>query len=539
MTLFVLDKVIHCSVKENFPEGMASYVECPLCSKKFPEDKVAAHAGACGLASSPRPKRKASEDSSLDSPVLNQKKVAPLFFTKKVKMDIQQQSLQGENENTSRTESLGNQANKQTSDMDNKENHSKKEVQVSTRDLITLKPSSAVPLAERLRPRCMTEYQGQKAALNPQLQILLASPNLPSIVLWGPPGCGKTSLVNIIAENNKGRARFVKMSACTCGVAEVREVVKQAKNEMNMFKRKTILFMDEVHRFNKSQQDSFLPHIEAGVITFIGATTENPSFSLNAALLSRCRVVALEKLSKEEVTKIIHRALEESGDCIHLHEEVVGFLATIVDGDARCALNNLEAVLETAKKDDVKSVELERAKEIVQRATIKYDRAGDAHYAMASALQKSIRGSCDNAALYWLGRMLKGGEDPAFIARRLVRCASEDIGLADPSALPLAVAAMQGSQLLGKPECDVLLAQAAVHLARAPKSHKVYHALSRVYQEIDGAGAQPNVPLHLRNATSGTTRELGWGRGYTSDLNKVQAMEYLPENLIGTNFFEE
>jgi len=521
---------------------MASYVECPLCSKKFPEDKVAAHAGVCGLTSSPRPKRKTPEDSTLDSPGLNQKKVAPLFVTKKVKVDIQQQSLQGVNENTliARTESLGNQANKQKSGKDNKENDSKREVQITNKDQITLKPStSAIPLAERLRPRCMTEYHGQKAALNPQLQILLASPNLPSIVLWGPPGCGKTSLVNIIAENNKGRARFVKMSACTCGVAEVREVVKQAKNEMNMFKRKTILFMDEVHRFNKSQQDSFLPHIEAGVITFIGATTENPSFSLNAALLSRCRVVALQKLPKEEVTKIIHRALKESGDGIHLDEEVVGFLATIVDGDARCALNNLEAVLETAKKDDVKSVELERAKEIVQRATIKYDRAGDAHYAMASALQKSIRGSCDNAALYWLGRMLKGGEDPAFIARRLVRCASEDIGLADPSALPLAVAAMQGSHLLGKPECDVLLAQAAVHLARAPKSHEVYHALSRVYQEIDGAGTQPNVPLHLRNATSSTTRELGWGKGYTSDLNKVQSIEYLPENLIGNNFFGE
>lgn len=214
------------------------------------------------------------------------------------------------------------------------------------------------------------------------------------------------------------------------------------------------------------------------------------------------------------------------------------FLATIVDGDARCALNNLEVVLETAQKaDENKVVSLESVRKVVQRATISYDRAGDAHYAMASALQKSIRGSSDNAALYWLGRMLRGGEDPTFIARRLVRCASEDIGLADPSALPLAVAAMQGSQLLGKPECDVLLAQAVVHLARAPKSHEVYHALGRVYKEIDGTGTQPNVPLHLRNATSSMTRDLGWGKGYSSDLRKVEGFEYLPEDLNDVNFF--
>jgi len=534
---------------------MASPVECPLCGRQFPEDQVATHAAGCGIATSPRPKRKLSQDASFGSQSSNPRKVAPLFVPKKAKLD----SLDSPSPNGSRLLSHIEESPGAKNGDDKQFKHSTKveekealeEKRPDERGASSLQNPKklknglavvAAPLAERLRPREMSEYQGQDAALTSQLQTLLASSNLPSLILWGPPGCGKTSLANIIAENNKGRVRFVKMSACTCGVAEVRDVVKQAKNEMNMFKRKTILFMDEVHRFNKAQQDSFLPHIEAGVITFVGATTENPSFSLNAALLSRCRVVALEKLTKEAVMGILNRALLQErlkgdGEVIKIDKEALNFLATIVDGDARCALNNLEVVLETAQKDGEKLVDLERVREVVQRATISYDRAGDAHYAMASALQKSIRGSSDNAALYWLGRMLRGGEDPAFIARRLVRCASEDIGLADPSALPLAVAAMQGSQLLGKPECDVLLAQAVVHLARAPKSHEVYQALGRVYKEIDSSGAQPNVPLHLRNATSSMTRDLGWGKGYSSDLRKVQALDYLPEELKGATFF--
>ena len=523
---------------------MASLVECPLCGRQFPEVQIAAHAAACGLTTSPRPKRKLSQDDSFGSQLSSQRKVAPLFVPKKIKLD----SLDSPRVDKTKLSMDTSCGAKHSADEDLEKVLEEKKYEEPgdpSRNLKKVKNGAAAlaaPLAERLRPRELCEYQGQEAALTPHLQTLLASPNLPSLVLWGPPGCGKTSLANIIAENNKGRARFIKMSACTCGVADVRDVIKQAKNEMNMLKRKTILFMDEVHRFNKAQQDSFLPHIEAGVITFIGATTENPSFSLNAALISRCRIVPLEKLSKEAVLGILKGALQEEQKedrgAIQISDEALRFLATIVDGDARCALNNLEVVLETAQKaDENKVVSLESVRKVVQRATISYDRAGDAHYAMASALQKSIRGSSDNAALYWLGRMLRGGEDPTFIARRLVRCASEDIGLADPSALPLAVAAMQGSQLLGKPECDVLLAQAVVHLARAPKSHEVYHALGRVYKEIDGTGTQPNVPLHLRNATSSMTRDLGWGKGYSSDLRKVEGFEYLPEDLNDVNFF--
>merc|ERR1712142_1086635 len=403
-----------------------------------------------------------------------------------------------------------------------------------------------IPLAERMRPADFSDYFGQSSSLGPNtmLRNLLGSSTIPSLILWGPPGCGKTTLANIIAMKVKGEAKFVKLSACTCGVAEVREVVKQAKSELVMFKRKTVLFMDEVHRFNKTQQDSFLPHIENGTITFIGATTENPSFSLNNALLSRCRVVTMEKLDKKSVKEILIRALshesvvvgtEEEG--VTISQEALDYLATVTDGDARAALNNLELVISNARsKDGTNRIGVSEVSTAVARAALMYDNTGEQHYHMASALQKSIRGSDDNAALYWLGRMLRGGEDPLFVARRLVRCASEDVGLADPSALPLAVSAFQGCQLIGKPECDVLLAQATVHLARAKKSHEVYRALKSVYQTIE-QGLVPAVPLHLRNPTSKLTKQIGWGEGYSANLNHVQSVEYLPDELKGTNFF--
>jgi len=496
---------------------MDKYAECPLCCETFSKSIIESHASTCGLQQAQKKPTKRNISDIFKSP-----------------------SHESHNKKMKTTETVFSPA----------------VAAVNERPAVPVVAAvgggskgdrAGVPLAEILRPKDLSSYVGQENVVgeDSQLRKLLQADNVPSLILWGPPGCGKTSLANVISNKLKGKSRFVKMSACTCGVAEVREVVKQAKNELSMLKRRTILFMDEVHRFNKGQQDAFLPHIESGVITFIGATTENPSFSLNAALLSRCQVVVLEKLSPASLFLILQRGLQDYG--VHLEEdqdhnengtisgEAMRYLTNIVDGDARSAINTLQLVMDSREGES--QINLQHVKEAAKRSHVLYDRSGDEHYFMASALQKSIRGSDDNAALYWLGRMLKGGEDPTFIARRLVRCASEDIGLGDPTALPLAVAAFQGCQLIGKPECDVLLAQATVHLARAKKSHEVYKALAAVYQSID-QGVLPPVPLHLRNSTSKMTRELGWGKGYTHNLNEVKNLTYLPPELKGSNFFK-
>lgn len=355
-------------------------------------------------------------------------------------------------------------------------------------------------------------------------------------------GCGKTTLAHIISTSiagNKENFRFVKLSACTSGINDVKEVVKQAKSYQDTFKKRTILFMDEIHRFNKLQQDAFLPHVENGTIILLGATTENPSFSLNSALLSRCRVIVLEKLEPSEIMKILRRALAnykaievkpeaqehepleemleklDYSPQLGITQECLQWIADISDGDARIALNSFEMCMKQAsaarqESDVIKMVTLEEVKEGIKKSHLLYDRAGDQHYDIISALHKSIRASDDNASLYWATRMLVAGEDPRFICRRLIRAASEDIGLADPQALVLATSTLAAVQHVGMPEADCIIAQLAVYLARAPKSTESYHAYGKCKRQIENhKGVLPAVPLHLRNAPTKFMKNLG------------------------------
>lgn len=424
------------------------------------------------------------------------------------------------------------------------------------------------PLAELLRPSTLEEYFGQNKLIGEQtlLRSLLKSQEIPSLILWGPPGCGKTTLAHIIASSikQKGTGRFVTLSATSASVSDVREVIKQAQNELRLCKRKTVLFIDEIHRFNKSQQDTFLPHVECGTITLIGATTENPSFQVNSALLSRCRVLVLERLSVEAVGSILRRAVDfldlrildseerhsseicsEAQVCVE--QKALDTLAHLCDGDARAALNGLQlavqaCVLQSSSNHSRSStvVREQHIKEALQRSHILYDKAGEEHYNCISALHKSMRGSDANAALYWLARMLEGGEDPLYVARRLVRFASEDIGLADPVALSQAVAAFQACHLIGMPECEVILAQCVVYLARAPKSVEVYKAYNNVKMCLrNHKGPLPSVPLHLRNAPTKLMKNLGYAKGYKYNPNYSGPVkqEYLPEELRGVDFF--
>lgn len=431
------------------------------------------------------------------------------------------------------------------------------------------------PLAEVLRPSSLEEYFGQNKLLGEQtlLRSVLQSQEIPSLILWGPPGCGKTTLAHIIASSikKKGTGRFVKLSATSASTSDVREVIKQAQNELRLFKRKTILFIDEIHRFNKSQQDTFLPHVECGTITLIGATTENPSFQVNSALLSRCRVLVLERLSVEAMGSILRRAVEFlglqvlNGDAVErdaseicsesqvcIEQKALDTVAHLCDGDARAALNGLQLAVQACvaqvrtapSKPDAGpqpiTVREQHIKGGLQRSHILYDKAGEEHYNCISALHKSMRGSEPNAALYWLARMLEGGEDPLYVARRLVRFASEDIGLADPAALTQAVSAFQACHFIGMPECEVILAQCVVYMARAPKSVEVYKAYNNVKSCLrNHQGPLPAVPLHLRNAPTKLMKNLGYAKGYKYNpgYSGPVEQEYLPEELRGVNFF--
>ncbi|MDA0270315.1 MAG: replication-associated recombination protein A [Chloroflexi bacterium] len=376
------------------------------------------------------------------------------------------------------------------------------------------------PLAARMRPRDLDEYLGQEHIIGPgsALRRMIDDDTLPSIILWGPPGAGKTTLASIIARRTS--RHFEVLSAVTSGVADLRRVVAEAAARLKVSGLRTVLFIDELHRFNRAQQDALLPHVEAGTITLIGATTENPSFYVVAPLLSRSRVFKLELLDPPVLIAILRHTLadEERGlgrEHAQVDEDALETIAQAAGGDARSALNILEAAVSVAtiEADGTRHVTRETVEQAAQHRTLLYDREGDAHYDVISAFIKSVRGSDPDAALYWLARMVEAGEDPMFIARRIVILASEDIGLADPFALTLAVACQQAVHFLGLPEGRLPLAEATVYLARAPKSNSAYAAYNRALADVEATRNEP-VPLHLRNAPTGLMRALGYGQGY-------------------------
>jgi len=408
---------------------------------------------------------------------------------------------------------------------------------------------AAAPLADRMRPRTLDEFVGQSHLLGPGrlLRRAIESGELHSMILWGPPGTGKTTLAALLAA--RADAEFTPFSAVLSGVKEIRAVIADAEARLARSGRRTILFIDEIHRFNKAQQDALLPHVERGTVTLIGATTENPSFEVIPALLSRCRVYVLERLTPEELDRIVRRALADDERGLGRLGMAVepGALEAIValaEGDARSALNVLDvaARLLTAPggtPGGAGRLTPAVVHEAAQRKVLLYDRAGEAHYNLVSALHKSIRDSDPDGALYWLARMLEAGEDRLFLARRLVRMASEDVGLADPQALPIALAAKEAFDFLGSPEGDLALAQAAVYLACAPKSNAVYTALDAARADVHARPAEP-VPLHLRNAPTRLMTELGYGAGYQyahDAPDAVVAQEHLPPALRGRTYY--
>lgn len=391
----------------------------------------------------------------------------------------------------------------------------------------------AQPLAARMRPRSLDEFVGQRHFLGPGrlLNRLIKADRLGSVIFYGPPGTGKTTLAHILA--NETKSRFVQISAVTSGVKELREVLHAARDELAAAGRKTVLFVDEIHRFNKAQQDVLLPDVENGVVTLVGATTANPFFTVNSALVSRSRIFQFEPLAAEDIKSLLRRALSDAErglgrHDVHLHDDALDFLADVCDGDARQALSALEiGVLSTDERPLRFTREL--AEESVQRKAVQYDADGDAHYDTASALIKSIRGSDPDAALYWLARMLEGGEDVRFVVRRLVILASEDIGNADPQALPLAVAAMHACEFVGLPECQLTLAQTVTYLATSPKSNASTVAIGEARRDVREGRILP-VPVHLRDRHYSGAQRLGHGEGYEYAHNAddaVAAQDYL------------
>jgi putative ATPase len=409
--------------------------------------------------------------------------------------------------------------------------------------------AAPAPLAERMRPRTFDEFVGQADLLAPgkPLREAIERDLLQSIILWGPPGTGKTTLARIIADITK--ARFISFSAVLSGIKEIRDVMTEAQRIRKTTGRRSIVFIDEIHRFNKAQQDAFLPRVEAGDIVLIGATTENPSFEVNAALLSRSKVFVLHGLTADEIAGILTRALHDperglGREPVSVDDDALRAMAMYANGDARSALNLLELSVAAAPvapgADAERRVDVARVEQAIQRRALLYDKSGEEHYNLISALHKSMRNSDPDAAVYWLARMVEAGEDPLYIARRLVRFASEDVGNADPAALTVTVAAKDAVHFMGMPEGNTALAQAAIYLATAPKSNAVYQAYSRAAEDAQRDVAEP-VPLHLRNAPTKLMKDLAYGRDYKyahDEADAIADMTCLPPALAGRKYYE-
>ena len=409
-------------------------------------------------------------------------------------------------------------------------------------DLFHPKDSESLPLADRMRPKSLDEFVGQEHLIGKGkiLRMAIEAGEIPSLILWGPPGSGKTTLAFLLAKLTG--YRFLSFSAVLSGIPEVKKVIAEAARLKKLQGARTILFIDEVHRFNKGQQDAFLPHVEKGVVVLIGATTENPSFEVIPALLSRCRVATLKPLTNEQIEIILSRAVKDERGLKGEHVvegEAIKFIAEYSSSDARIALNALELAA-NAVKDSTKKITMELAKEAMQRTHLLYDKKGEEHYNLISAYIKSLRGSDPDAALYWLSRMIASGEDPLFIARRMVILASEDIGNADPMALVVATSAYQGVHFVGLPEAELILAQATTYLACALKSNASYMALARAKGDVEKFGPLP-VPLFIRNAPTRLMKELGYSKGYQYDHgfdDGFAAQDHLPEKLHGQIYYE-